>query len=278
MPGEPIQDPDLQAYLRAISRVPLLSAADEVRLGRLALAGSTDAIDKLVRANLRLVVHTARRWSRSALGLADLIAEGNLGLIHAATKFDPAAGCRFSTYATWWIRQAIGRAVQAQSPAVRVPSSMLENTARWERAQRLLEGRLHRPPTAQEVGAELKISLRSRRVLTQALRTQATGVASLSVENEGSRWSDSLPDPDTQGPLAAAEAAEERNLVLAGLDVLQARLRYVIEEHFGLGTRSARTLDDLGRELGVSRERVRQMVQQALGRMRHALAHPPRAA
>ena len=271
-------DPELKTYLRAIAEVPLLTADEEKALGRRIQAGSEEAKNHLVRANLRLVVHMARRWQKSGLPLLDLIAEGNLGLIHAAGKFDPEAGCRFSTYATWWIRQAIGRAVQAQVATVRVPSSMQEKTARWERTRQRLESRLRRQPVAQEVAEELGLSLRARRNLTQALKTQAQGTASLSFEEDGSRWSDTLPDQGERGPLADAVDQERRQLVAESLEVLEQKLRHVLVEHFGLAGRSDRTLEDIGREMGVSRERVRQMVRQALNQLRSHLAKNPQAA
>jgi RNA polymerase sigma factor (sigma-70 family) len=265
-------DPDLKAYLSEIGKAPLLDAERERELGRQVQAGSQTARDLYIEANLRLVVHVARKWSRSGIPLSDLIEEGNLGLIRAVEKYDPDAGCRFSTYAMWWIRQAIGRAVQMQGRAVRVPPSMQEKVNRWERTRRELEEQLGRSPMPGEIAHELSITKRTTRNIKMAIDASRMTFSSLSVDEDGAGWSETLVDDQALQPLEHARSVEDAGRVNRCLDVLDERSRWVIARRYGLDGEEPQTLEEIGALLGVSRERVRQIARRALTTLRAELA------
>jgi RNA polymerase sigma factor (sigma-70 family) len=264
-------DPELSSYLSDLEQTPLLKAEDERELGRAVQAGCEEAKSRFIRANLRLVVHLARRWSRSGVPLADLIAEGNIGLIRAVEKFDPEAGFRFSTYATWWIRQALTRAAQAQARLVRVPSTMFERVARWQRTRDLLETQLGRRPTRFEVRQKLSITARSANAVFSGLRAFKQAAASLSDDGEGETWADRLKDPAGETPADILVRDEDVNRVRAALARLDKRSAQVVVRRFGLDGEGAQTYQHIGNELKVTRERARQILTRALEVLRSEL-------
>jgi RNA polymerase primary sigma factor len=264
-------DSPIAAYLSEISRVPLLSAEQERTLGRAIARGSDRARRHFIRANLRLVVHMARSWVGRGLSLEDLIEEGNVGLIRAVEKYDPDSGCRFSTYAYWWIRQALGRAVQGQAHLVRVPPAMQGHASRWRRASIELEAELRRPATTSEIEERLGLTRRTSKLVQQALTVLADNHTSLSNDSESRNLAEGLADKSCRTPSEAAESSEAQREIGRGLTCLDPRTRRVIERRFGLGTEPAATLEAIGNELALSRERVRQIVRTGLERLRMAL-------
>lgn len=264
-------DPELSTYLSELERTPLLTAQEEQTLGRAVQAGCEVSKARFIRANLRLVVHLARRWMRSGVPLADLIAEGNLGLIRAVEKFDPEAGFRFSTYATWWIRQSLTRTAQSQARLVRVPSTMFERVARWKRTEDALEKKLERMPTPFEIRQELSITARSAGAVASGLRAFRQAASSITEDSDGESWADRLKDPDGSTPDQQLIQEEDVRRVRAALDHLDERSAQAVEQRFGLDGEGARTYQQIGKELKVTRERARQILMRALDVLRDEL-------
>ncbi|HKZ06722.1 MAG TPA: sigma-70 family RNA polymerase sigma factor [Methylomirabilota bacterium] len=262
----------LGMYLGEIRRIKLLDAAAEQDLARRARAGDASAADRLAEANLRLVISLARRYVNRGLSLLDLIEEGNVGLLHAVRKFDPDRGTRFSTYATWWIRQAIVRALANQARMVRLPVHVELLLSQYAKAQRALTQELGRAPTLAELAARLGQTAEQVEDL-EHLRQQRTLSldAPAGAEGKGS-LQDTIEDPDARpgGGLAATLRARAD---LAGvLQDLPDQERRVITQRFGLGGEEPRTLEAIGKEMGVTRERVRQIEGAALKRLGALLA------
>jgi RNA polymerase primary sigma factor len=263
----PVLD-SLAAYLAEIGKAPLLTPADEVRLGRRARAGDRAAVDELVQHNLRLVVNVAKKYQNLGMTLLDLIQEGSVGLMRAAEKFDPSRGFRFSTYATWWIRQAVLRALNEQSRLVRLPEYLQGRRARVDAAREALRERLGRTPSDAEVAQETGFPLEQVSGLTQASRPVASLDAPLSEDGELA-LGDLIRDSDP-GAEAVAELADRSAAVAQALAVLEEREREVIQLRYGLdGAGRERTLEEVGRVLGYTRERIRQIENKALRRLRH---------
>jgi RNA polymerase primary sigma factor len=286
----------LALYLREIGQVPLLTAADEVRLaqaierGRHAmdrLRRQADALDprerdeleELVRqgnaaraaltdANLRLVVSVARRYSNRGLPLIDLIQEGNLGLLRAVEKFDWRRGFKFSTYATWWIRQAVSRAIADDARTIRIPVHLYDVVNRMARISSQLHQELGREPTDEEMGAALEISVERIRELNQVI-PQPVSLDGYIGEDQDTRLSDVVAD---EAAMSLESIAEQRLLadqIRDALATLTPRERRVIERRFGLGDDKDDSLSAIGREIGVTRERIRQIESTALRKLRH---------
>jgi RNA polymerase primary sigma factor len=262
------QSDSLRLYLREISRIPLLSAQNELMLARRVESGDREARNHLIEANLRLVVSIAKKYVGQGLALEDLIGEGNIGLIRAVTKFDPSKGFRFSTYATWWIKQAITRSILEGTRAVRLPVYIMEEVMRVKRMTRQLYQELGREPTTAQIGERLGIS--SERV--SELLVWAEKVFSLDAplsDEEENSLADIIEDPQATGPAETTDRALLRDEVRKVLSNLTLRERQVIELRFGLVDDHDHTLEEVGKKLKVTRERVRQIEERAIRKLRH---------
>ena len=262
------QSDSLRLYLREIARIPLLSATREVALAERAEAGEREARNQLIEANLRLVVSIAKKYVGQGLSLEDLIGEGNIGLIRAVTKFDYRKGFRFSTYATWWIKQAITRSILEGTRAVRLPVYIMEEVMRVKRMMRQLYQDLGREPTPEQIGAAL--SMPAERV--SELLVWAEKVFSLDAplsDEEENTLGDIIEDERTIGPVETTDRELLREEVRRVLNNLTLRERQVIELRFGLADDHDHTLEEVGRRLKVTRERVRQIEERAIRKLRH---------
>ena len=256
-----------QIYLSEIGRSPLLTAEEEVTLTRAARAGCLESRQRMIESNLRLVVNVARAYIRRGLPLLDLVEEGNLGLIRAVEKFDPERGCRFSTYATWWIRQSVERALMNQCRTVRLPIHVIRELTVYLRTARELEQKLSRRPTAEEVARELDIA--TENVERMFGLNEPTTSADEPLNGCTDRVVlDSLADENCSGPETeyAESAAEE--MLDHWLGQLTSQQREVMQHRYGLNGHGRKTLEEVGFLLGVTRERVRQIQLAALSRLR----------
>ena len=257
----------LETYLREIDEVPLLTAEQEVELGRRIREGDLAAREHMIRANLRLVVSIAKRFRNRGLALPDLIAEGNIGLLKGIEKFDPEAGFRFSTYATWWIQQTIRRSLINTVKTVRVPSYMVEILTKWNRTSESLETDLGRRPTPEEIAKEIGISDKNRKVVEQTLRSQdgPPQVAQELLHSVEGEHLDHNRDRRSPDDLAAeADAIHTLRDILEIIDPLEAS---VLRMRYGLDDEQPATLEAISKELGISRERVRQIEQHSLRKL-----------
>jgi RNA polymerase primary sigma factor len=263
---EPSTD-SLQLFLKEIGRVRLLTAAQEVELAKRIERGEHAAKQAMVEANLRLVVSIAKRYRNQGLPFLDLIQEGTLGLVRAAEKFDHRKGFKFSTYATWWIRQAVARALADKGRTIRMPVHVVEKLNKILRSERKLRAELGREPTAAEIGAEVGLPAAE----IDQVRRIAQAPVSLEKpvgDEEESEFGHFLTD-DTQAlPEEAAESNLRRETLMQILDTLSARERRVLEMRYGLDGQHPRTLDEVGRTFNVTRERIRQIENQSLKKLR----------
>ncbi len=258
----------VRLYLKEIGKVPLLTAEEEITLARCIQHKDVEAKRRLTEANLRLVVSIAKRYVGRGLLFLDLIQEGNLGLIRAVEKFDPERGFKFSTYATWWIRQAITRAIADQARTIRVPVHMVETINKVKAVQRDLLQRNGREPTVQEVAAEMALSpARVRDVLKAA--QEPLSLETPLGEEEDSELGDFVEDLGTDQPLEAVARKIRHEELLRVLDTLTHRERKVLELRFGLRGEQPRTLEEVGERFGVTRERIRQVEAKTLNRLKN---------
>lgn len=261
-----VTDP-VRQYLRDIGRVPLLTAPEEIELAKKAEKGQKPARDKLTSSNLRLVVSIAKRYVGRGMSLLDLIEEGNIGLMRAVDKYDWRRGYKFSTYATWWIRQAITRAIADQARTIRIPVHMVETINRFNRTQRRLMQELGREPTPEEVAAALDIDPSKAREIIKVSQ-EPTSLETPVGDEEDSHLGDFIAD---QGLLPDEQAT--RQLLKAHLDevldTLSPREKRVLQLRFGLDDGKQRTLEEVGREFGVTRERIRQIEAKAIRKLKH---------
>ena len=258
---------DLSLYFEEIREHPILEREEEVELAQRIRDGDEEALNQLVAANLRFVVSVARRYAGHGVPLADLVTEGNIGLIRAARRFDETKGVRFISYAVWWVRQSILQALTAGSRIVRIPSGQLEESHRVIRAVRRLEQELGREPTIAEVAAELELSPGE---VTDALGLRP-GWVSLDAplpNDDQSSMLDLIPDTELEDPNASAASAALRDVVEAGLTRLPEREAAVLMQYFGLDGEPARSLEEIARGLGLTRERARMIKDRALVRLR----------
>ncbi len=265
--GVGIDDP-VRMYLKEIGRVPLLSAEEEVRLAKRMEQGDEEAKKQLAEANLRLVVSIAKRYVGRGMLFLDLIQEGNLGLIKAVEKFDYGKGFKFSTYATWWIRQAITRAIADQARTIRIPVHMVETINKLIRVSRQLLQELGRDPTPEEIAAAMEIPVERVREI-QKVAQEPVSLETPIGEEEDSHLGDFIEDEDAPAPAEAASYILLKEQLESVLDTLTAREEKVLRLRFGLDDGRSRTLEEVGQEFGVTRERIRQIEAKALRKLRH---------
>ena len=265
--GIGIDDP-VKMYLKDIGKVPLLSAIDEIELAKRIEAGDSEAKKLLNEANLRLVVSIAKRYVGRGMLFLDLIQEGNLGLIKAVEKFDYRKGYKFSTYATWWIRQAITRAIADQARTIRIPVHMVETINKLIRVSRQLLQDLGREPTPEQIAAEMNISVEKVREIMK-ISQEPVSLETPIGEEEDSHLGDFIPDDDAPAPSDKAASTLLREQLFEILQTLTPREQKVLKLRFGLDDGRPRTLEEVGREFKVTRERIRQIEAKALRKLRH---------
>lgn len=258
----------IRMYLREIGKVNLLTAAQEVDLAQRSNKGDRKAKHKLTQANLRLVVSIAKRYMGRGLSFLDLIQEGNIGLMKAVEKFDWKRGFKFSTYATWWIRQAITRAIADQARTIRIPVHMHETMNKYRRIERKLEQDLERSPTPEEVAKEMGIDIDKAREIVK-ISQETTSIETPVGKEEDSRLKEFIPDQKSLSPFESASYELLKGHLDEVLGTLNPRERKVLELRFGLKDGRSRTLEEVGKEFGVTRERIRQIEAKALRKLRH---------
>ncbi|MBR6755711.1 MAG: RNA polymerase sigma factor RpoD [Peptococcaceae bacterium] len=265
--GVGIDDP-VRMYLKEIGRVPLLTAEEEVALAKRMEQGDEEAKKQLAEANLRLVVSIAKRYVGRGMLFLDLIQEGNLGLIKAVEKFDYGKGFKFSTYATWWIRQAITRAIADQARTIRIPVHMVETINKLIRVSRQLLQELGRDPTPEEIAAAMEIPVERVREI-QKVAQEPVSLETPIGEEEDSHLGDFIEDEEAPAPAEAASYILLKEQLESVLDTLTPREEKVLRLRFGLDDGRSRTLEEVGQEFGVTRERIRQIEAKALRKLRH---------
>ena len=265
--GVSLEDP-VRMYLKEIGKVPLLTIEEEVSLAKQIGLGDERAKRRLAEANLRLVVSIAKRYVGRGMHFLDLIQEGNLGLIKAVEKFDYTKGYKFSTYATWWIRQAITRAIADQSRTIRIPVHMVETINRLIRTSRQLLQELGREPTPEEIGQRMDIPAERVREITKIAQDPVSLETPIGEEDD-SHLGDFIQDEHVQVPIDAATYTLLHEQLMEVLDTLTEREKKVLRLRFGLDDGRSRTLEEVGKEFNVTRERIRQIEAKALRKLRH---------
>src|SRR5947207_2907082 len=260
----------LETYLREINETALLTAKDEQELAHLIALGDVRARDRMVRANLRLVVNIARGYIGKGLSLQDLIEEGNLGLLRAVQGFDPAVGTRFSTYASYWIKQSIKRALVNTAKPIRIPAYMMELLCKWRRAAAELQDALGRAPTVEEIAKVLQLPKKKLAIVKKAIKVYNLVPQTDQPEN-GWSLGEMLMDERTRAPDVEMVEADNLKLVLHRLDEMDKREATVLRMRFGLNDAPPKTLKDIGEGLGRTRGRVRQIENEALGKLSASL-------
>ena len=266
-----ITDDSVRMYLREIGKIPLLSIDEENELAKKAMEGNQRAKDKMAEANMRLVVSIAKRYSGRGLELLDLIQEGNTGLLRAVDKFDPSKGFKFSTYATWWIRQAITRAIADQARTIRIPVHMVETINKLMRTQRRLTQELNREPTNKELAKEMDMDVEKIEYIQkikQDITSLDAGVGRDGEEGEELTLGDFIEDEDTASPEESATVQLLKEQVREILSTLSDRERKILEMRFGLNGTKSHTLEEVGLEFAVTRERIRQIEAKALMKLK----------
>jgi len=265
--GISIDDP-VRMYLKEIGKVPLLSADEEIELAQKMEKGDSESKRRLAEANLRLVVSIAKRYVGRGMLFLDLIQEGNLGLIKAVEKFDYRKGYKFSTYATWWIRQAITRAIADQARTIRIPVHMVETINKLIRVSRQLLQELGKEPQPEEIAKEMNMPVEKVREIMK-ISQEPVSLETPIGEEEDSHLGDFIPDDDAPAPSEAAAFTLLKEQLIDVLDTLTPREEKVLRLRFGLDDGRARTLEEVGKEFNVTRERIRQIEAKALRKLRH---------
>lgn len=265
-----VSDDSVRLYLREIGKIPLLSADEELELAQRVKEGDTKAKDKMAEANMRLVVSIAKRYSGRGLDFLDLIQEGNTGLLRAVEKFDPDKGFKFSTYATWWIRQAITRAIADQARVIRIPVHMVETINKLLRTQRRMTQELNREPTIEELSKELDMEpekIEYVMKIKQDIHSLDAGVGR-DGDEEDSVLGDFIEDEDSATPEESASSQLLKEQVQEILSSLSDREQKIVRMRFGLDNGKSHTLEEVGQEFAVTRERIRQIEAKALAKLR----------
>jgi RNA polymerase primary sigma factor len=266
-----MRDHGLDTYLAEINEVPLLTPELEIELARRVQAGDLEAREHMIRANLRLVVSIAKNYVQRGLSFMDLIEEGNIGLMKAVEKFDPDAGCRFSTYATWWIKQGIRRSLVNTVKTVRVPSYMAEIVSRWKATGLELADRLGRQPTSAEIAEELDLPQNNWDVVRETVLANSQPTYSMN-EDASSVFSEQLEDPRSRSPEEEIFSTLEVTRLSELLEAIDEKQARILRLRYGLETGEQMTLKAIGEEIGMPRERVRQLEQEALQKLYAILA------
>jgi RNA polymerase primary sigma factor len=268
--SDAVQSP-LETYLREINETALLSADEEKELAHLIGEGDQEARDRMVRANLRLVVNIARSYTGKGLGLQDLIEEGNLGLLRAVEGFDPSMNTRFSTYASYWIKQSIKRALVNTAKTIRIPAYMVELLSKWRRATTKLQDELGRAPTQEEVARNLGLPKKKLTIIKKAIRIY-NSVPQTDQTDGGWSIEEMLMDGRAKTPDNEMVETDDLKQVLHLLEKMDPREASVLRMRFGLDDEEPKTLKEIGERLGLTRERVRQIESEALGKLNESLA------
>lgn len=263
-----VSDDSVRLYLREIGKIPLLNPEEEITLARRVVAGEKKAKDEMAEANMRLVVSIAKRYVGRGLDLLDLIQEGNTGLLRAVEKFDPDKGFKFSTYATWWIRQAITRAIADQARTIRIPVHMVETINKLLRTQRRLTQELNREPTHEEIAKEMEIEVEKVKHIMKIKQDISSLDASVRDDEEDSVLGDFIEDEDTPSPDESATTQLLKEHVKDILGILTEREQKILKMRFGLEDGKSHTLEEVGQEFNVTRERIRQIEAKALMKLR----------
>jgi RNA polymerase primary sigma factor len=261
----------LDAYFSDINETPLLSGEEEKLLALRIQAGDPEARDHMARANLRLVVNMARKYVGKGLDMADLISEGNIGLMRAVEGFDPSRGFRFSSYASWWIRQALQNALVNQAPEIRVPKYMHILLIKWKRAAVKLLDKLGRAPTNEEIAASIGLPKKKLKIVMRAMRIHGA-VPLTCYAGDGESPDEALVNNREPAPDANLEKADDWRRVELLIDKLDQREATVLRMRFGLGGQEPRCLKEVGEVLGLTRERIRQIESKVLGKLRESMA------
>ena len=260
----------IKAYLRDIRPIPLLTAEEEIALARKIQKGDREARDKMIRSNLRLVISIAKRYVNLGVPLSDLIEEGNIGLMKGVEKFDPERGFRFSTYAAWWIKQGVSRAVIDQGKMIRVPVYMNEEILKYKKALEKLTHKLKRKPRFGEVAKKMKISVKRVRELEKSIARMSSLDAPIGESGVG-QIKDIIEDSNIISPDAQLESFFDKERALEFLKMLNDRERKIIELRYGLKDGETHTLAEIAKVLGVSRERIRQIEAATIKKIRHII-------
>ena len=265
---------DLQLYLKQINEVDLLTAEEEKELGwRVINDNDHEAKERMIKANLRLVVSIGKNYVHRGLPLADLIEEGNIGLIRAVEGFDPAQGARFSTYASWWIKQSIKRTLINAVQPIHIPAYMVELIARWKQVVSTQEDELGHSPTMQEIAAAMMVTPKKLQIIRRAMKAyHSSSQVPAGEDGEALDLGDLFQDYRSESPMEAIEQSEEFQLILKLLDAIDERDARVLKLRFGLEGQEPLTLKEIGREIGLTRERVRQIEVEALKKLQAQLS------
>src|SRR6059036_2008466 len=263
-------DSGIKIYLREIGQIPLLTPADEIRLAARIKKGDKEARSLMIRSNLRLVVKIAHDYSNLGLPLLDLISEGNIGLMKAVERFDPAKGGKLSTYAAWWIKQSIKRALANQSKTIRLPVHLVDKISKMRRVSLQMSDELGREPTDDELGEEIGIPS------DKVARLKSVGIRPASLDapitdDDSTEFAEVIGDDEAQTPFELLRDKNLRSEMDGLIEVLDAREKKIISHRFGLDGGKPKTLEDVGRDFGVTRERIRQLQNIALAKLRRAL-------